>query len=630
MDRYNYKNIIFIAPYQELAEKAKLVIGDMKLGINVVHMNNLQDSVDYINNYMKNHNIEAVITRGGTALKLKEEFSFPVVEIEVTLLDIIKSIKKAKEYSNKLGVIGFKNVISNVASLSAILELDIHEIIINSINECSIAVKYASELGVDAIVGDRIAVETANRYGIKGELIESDSYECITNAVYKAMNIADISRRQIAHYEELRIITELTQSGIIAVDKSGIVTLFNAESERILNCKASDFISRELMKLMPELDIFDVLENGVKKFDEIIEVKEKYIVVHKIPILIRGNIDGAVITFQKTENIHRLEQKVRKKMSEKGHIAKFTFQDMIGESESISKIIQKAKNYSKVDSTILIHGDTGTGKEVFAQSIHNESLRRNGPFIAVNCAALPYTLLESELFGYVKGSFTGAKDEGKIGLFEQANGGTIFLDEIGEIPMEVQARLLRVLQEGQVQKIGDDKIITVDVRIISATNKNLKELIKDKKFREDLYYRINVLNIKLPTLNERLEDIPVFIKRFVKEKATAYSKVILNINDGVIEKLCKIKYPGNIRQLENIVERLVVEAKDGEIKATDLNAVLEEDTAVDDVFLSINTITKETIEKALVVTNNNKTKAAKILGIDRSTLWRKIKELEIE
>lgn len=630
MARYNYRNIIFIAPYQELAEKARLVVGDMKLGLNVVHINNLQDSVDYVNKYLGNESIDAVITRGGTALKLKEMFSFPVVEIEVTLLDIIKSIQKARQYSNKIGVIGFKNVISNVASLSTILNLDIHEIIINSINECSIAVKYASELGVDAIVGDRIAVETANRYGIKGELIESDSYECIANAIHKAINIADVSRRQIAHYEELRIITELTQSGIIAVDKSGIVTLFNAESERILNCKANNFIGKDLMELLPEIDIKEVIDAGVKKFDEIIEVKEKYLVIHKIPIVIKGNIDGAVITFQKTENIHRLEQKVRKKMSEKGHLARFTFQDMIGESSSVNQIIQKAKNYSRVNSTILIHGDTGTGKEVFAQSIHNESLRRNGPFIAVNCAALPYTLLESELFGYVKGSFTGARDEGKTGLFEQANGGTIFLDEIGEIPMEVQARLLRVLQEGQVQRIGDDKIITVDVRIISATNKNLKELIKEKKFREDLYYRINVLNIKLPTLNERLEDIPVFIKRFMKEKSSAYNKVILSIEDNVIEKLCRINYPGNIRQLENIVERLVVEATDGEIKARDLNLVLEDDTFEDEIFLSINSITRETIEKALTLTNNNKTKASKILGIDRSTLWRKLKEMDME
>ena len=187
-----------------------------------------------------------------------------------------------------------------------------------------------------------------------------------------------------------------------------------------------------------------------------------------------------------------------------------------------------------------------------------------------------------------------------------------------------------MLQEGQVQRIGDDKIITVDVRIISATNKNLKELIKEKKFREDLYYRINVLNIKLPTLNERLEDIPVFIKRFMKEKSSAYNKVILSIEDNVIEKLCRINYPGNIRQLENIVERLVVEATDGEIKARDLNLVLEDDTFEDEIFLSINSITRETIDKALTLTNNNKTKASKILGIDRSTLWRKLKEMDME
>lgn len=623
-------NIIFIASYSELAIKSEKVMTDLKIKVQIVHSLNLQHSLDFVSESLKKGTIDAIITRGGTAIKLKEEFNIPIIEIEVTILDILKAIEKAKFYGKRIGVIGFPNVICNISSLSTFMDVDIIEITINNVKECTNAVKKASELGVEVIVGDRIAVETANRFGIRGEFIESDSYECIAKAFYKAIEIADMRRKQQASMEELKIITELTHSGIIAVDKDGKITLFNAEACNILNIKSDVALNNHVDIVLPDFKLGSILESGERKFDEILCVGEKYIVLHKIPIIIKESIQGAVVTFQKLDQIQHLEKKARKKLSDKGHVAKFTFDSIIGESPNIQKVINKAKNYSLVDSVILINGETGTGKEVFAQSIHNNSLRRNGAFIGINCAALPYSLLESELFGYVKGSFTGAKDEGKIGLFEQAHGGTIFLDEIGEIPLSVQARLLRVLQEGQIQRIGDDKIISIDVRIISATNKNLKELIKEKKFREDLYYRINVLNIKLPNLSERVTDIPLFVHYFVKMKAKVFNKIILKIDNRLITKLCIYAYPGNIRQLENIVERLVVESKNGEITLEDLHMVLDEDIVEDKEFLSIDLITKKTIDNALKLSNNNKTSAAKMLGIDRSTLWRKIKNHELD
>ncbi len=624
-----YDNIVFIASYVELAKKAQKVIEDLKIDMELVYSKNIQHSVQFVNESLKAKNIDAIITRGGTALKLRDEFDIPVIEIEVTILDIIRAIEKAKAFGRRIGVIGYPNIISNISTMSSFMDVEIHEIRINSYHECTNAVKKASELDVDVIVGDRIAVETANRFGFRGELIESDSYECITKALYRAIEMADLRKSLLAHGEELKIITELTHSGIIAVDKYGKITLCNAEACSILNISSENAIGKLIDDIVPDFNINEILENGQKKFDELVSVDEKYLMLHKIPIIIGGSIHGAVITFQKLDQIQNMEIKARKKLAEKGHIARHTFDSIIGCSESIKRVIEKAKNYSLVDSVVLINGETGTGKEVFAQSIHNYSRRKNGPFVGVNCAALPYTLLESELFGYVKGAFTGARAEGKIGLFEQAHGGTIFLDEIAEIPMEVQARLLRVLQEGQIQKIGDDRIITVDVRIISATNKNLKELIKENKFREDLYYRLNVLNIKLPSLNDRIEDIPLFIEHFFKLKSKEYNITIHKIEPDVVARLCSISYPGNIRQLENIVERLVVESKDGNIKLENLSSVLDDDIKYEQ-FLNIDTITKKTIENALKITNNKKSAAAKMLGIDRSTLWRKMKDLEIE
>lgn len=625
-----YDNIIFIASYSELAKKAQNVIKDLKIDMEIIHSKNITHSMEFVNEALNTRNIDAIITRGGIALKLRDEFDIPVIEIEVTILDIIKAIEKAKIFGKRIGVIGYPNIISNISTMSSFMDVEIHEIKINSYQECTKAVKRASELGVDVIAGDRIAVETANRYGFKGELIESDSNECITKALYRAIEIADLRKNLLAHHEELKIVTELTHSGIIAVDRNGKITLCNAEACSILNINSESVIDELLNEAVPEISLEETLEKGQKKFDELINVKDKYLMVHKIPIIIRESIHGAVITFQKLDQIQNMEIKARKKLNEKGHIAKHTFDSIIGRSESIKKIIEKAKNYSLVDSVILINGETGTGKEVFAQSIHNYSQRRNGPFVGVNCAALPYTLLESELFGYVKGSFTGARVEGKVGLFEQAHGGTIFLDEIGEIPMEVQSRLLRVVQEGQIQKLGDDRIITVDVRIISATNKNLMQLVKENKFREDLYYRLNVLNIKLPVLNDRVEDIPLFVDYFIKLKAKQYNKIIYKVEAEAVTKICSLSYPGNIRQLENIVERLVVESKYGEINLQVLYQVLDEDINETEQFLNINNITKKTIENALMATNNKKSAAAKLLGFDRSTLWRKMKEFEME
>jgi len=621
----DYYNILFISTYEEMAKRAELVSKDLGIEVDIIRGLNLSNSVQAVRKRIQNRVVDAIITRGGTALKMKEEFNIPVIEIEVTILDILKAIGKVKKHVKRIGVIGFPNIIGNISSLSEFLDIEIIEIQINSIQESTEAVRKASQLQVDAIVGDRIAVETAAEFGIYGELIVTDSYECIAKSFYKAIEIANMRKNQLAKAEELRLITELTQSGIIAIDKDGMITLFNAKAGRILNIKPELALNEPVDKIIPGFNLTRTLVRKQNEFDEIVNVNDKYIVLHKAPILINEVALGAVATFDNLEQIQLIEKKARKKLSEKGHVAKFTFDSILGNSKIMKDIKERAKKYSLVDSAILIHGETGTGKEVFAQSIHNHSLRRNGPFVAVNCAALPYSLLESELFGYVKGAFTGAKEEGKAGLFEQAHKGTIFLDEIAEIPLDVQARLLRVLQEGQVQRIGDDRIINIDIRIISATNKNLADLIKLNKFREDLYYRLNVLNINLPSLRERIEDIPIFIDHFITLKSKEHKKIITKVDDIVILKLSTYSWPGNVRQLENIVERLVVESSNGVISINDLNNVLGDEVTENMSVLNIDEITKKTIETALKLSNNNKTLAAKTLGIDRTTLWRMMK-----
>lgn len=279
------------------------------------------------------------------------------------------------------------------------------------------------------------------------------------------------------------------------------------------------------------------------------------------------------------------------------------------------------------------------GKEMFAHSIHNSSSRRGGPFVAINCAVIPQNLLESELFGYAEGAFTGARKNGRAGLFELAHGGTIFLDELGEMAPETQARLLRVLEEKEVMRLGDEKVIPIDARVIAATNKDLKEMVEKGAFRSDLFYRLNVLQLLIPPLREREEDIPILVRHFLVSYNKKFNKNIEHISDGAIERLANYYWPGNIRQLENFMGRLVVLKNDPILTEDDINRAFSEmnlwgkgqnpNLNPKNNPKDLSLIEEETIKRVLLETGNNYTKTSRELGISRTTLWRKLKKLGI-
>lgn len=299
----------------------------------------------------------------------------------------------------------------------------------------------------------------------------------------------------------------------------------------------------------------------------------------------------------------------------------------------------KAKKYALTNSTILITGESGTGKEMLVQGIHNMSDRSQGPFVAVNCAALPENLLESELFGYVDGAFTGAKRGGRQGLFELAHGGTLFLDEIGEMPLSLQSRILRVLQEREVMPLGGESIIPIDVRIIAATNQNLSKMVEEGSFRSDLYYRLNILRIHMPTLAERKEDIPLLADKLL-QKMRDINPNLKNITKEAKVFLSNCRWPGNIRQFVNMMERIMLLTDGDTITKQDVINAYEDDKEISvlgekeyvESIETINTVDKnlaqmevELLHKVLVEENYNYSKAAKRLGIHRTTLWRKLK-----
>ncbi|HHP4617930.1 TPA: sigma-54 interaction domain-containing protein, partial [Clostridioides difficile] len=347
--------------------------------------------------------------------------------------------------------------------------------------------------------------------------------------------------------------------GMAMVSDKGNIIICNNSLRDILDIQ-SNIIGKNIDEL--ENENIKKIFSLSKAHDEVIKFNNKYLNVNKYNIESFGRVTGYYFCIQEITYIRKLEQNLSKKLREKGQVARYTFDDIKTVSTKMERTKKLGMKIAESDYTILITGESGTGKELMAQSIHNASPRHSQSFIAINCAAMPENLLESELFGYEEGAFTGALKGGKKGLFEQANNGTIFLDEIGDMPIYLQSKLLRVLQENQVMRVGGENVIDIDVRVIAATNKNLLEMIKGDRFRADLYYRINVLPINIPPLRERKEDIEVMLKHFMKRKRA--------ISQGVQDIINAYEWPGNIRELKNTAMYINIMSSEDVILINDL------------------------------------------------------------
>lgn len=359
-----------------------------------------------------------------------------------------------------------------------------------------------------------------------------------------------------------------SHDGIICVDRDGTVHVFNPKAAEVLGVTVDSALGKKLVSFNPTAGLARVLEQREIEIEDVISINGRRVAANRAPIFVNGDLVGAISTFQDVTQLQQYEKTIRKRLREGAFKAKVSMEDIVAESELTREAIRYAWQCGQVDATVLITGESGTGKEMFAQGIHNASLRSKGPFVAVNCAALPETLLESELFGYDEGAFTGAQRGGKEGLFEMAHGGTLFLDEIGEIPISFQTRLLRVLQEHEILRVGGRATIPVDVRIIAATNQPLQKLVADGKFRSDLFYRLFVLNLHVPPLRDRLDDIPPLVHEFIQELSAKYNKSNLHVGDGAMHQMMRHDWPGNVRELRNIIERAVIVTKEhGEVTA---------------------------------------------------------------
>lgn len=453
------------------------------------------------------------------------------------------------------------------------------------------------------------------------------------NKIYGIVNMANYKNHFNLFSHEFKIIFKnilnVSHDAICIVDKYKTVIFWNKKAEKIYNIPEDKILGKHIADVFPKALLPHVVDNEKSYEDVFNNPREDYknIITAK-PIYFNGEMVGAISCDKDiSENDKNKVVGYSKNKGISKNIYTNTFDDITGEDGRFREIVEFAKKMSDSNINILITGESGTGKELFAQAIHNES-KRDGEFVPVNCAAIPKDLLESELFGYEKGSFTGALSEGKLGKFERANNGTILLDEIGDLPLSMQPKILRILEDGILYRIGGSAPIKVDVRVIASTNNDLKNLIDKKMFRKDLYYRLNSVHIELPPLRERKKDIGILIDKFLREYSIVYRVNHFSLNEDLIESLVDYKWEGNIRELKNVIERYVIMKKNG-LGNLEFPAFVAYDDMIAfnenlDLTKIITKVEKDTIIKALKKSENNKAKAAKLLKIPRTTLIYKI------
>lgn len=434
-------------------------------------------------------------------------------------------------------------------------------------------------------------------------------------------------------------IMESISEGLICTDHKGMVMDINLFARRFLRLRQENIVGKSIKTILGNRNydkIMDKIKSGEKYEEEMYFKRKKRnniaCIIEATPIKdeVAKGIEGMVITFKEAKVVHNLVNKIV------GAEAKFTFDDILGKSKEIQDAVKIASVAAKTNTTILLLGESGTGKELFAQAIHNESSRRNRPFVFLNCGAIPRELVASELFGYVEGAFTGAVRGGHSGKFELADGGTIFLDEIGDMPLDTQANLLRVLESKQIVRVGGHNVVPVDVRVIAATHKNLKEEVERGTFREDLFYRLNVMPIRTPSLRSRREDIKTLTDYFIKKFCMSMRKNIKSVNRSFYKGMLRYDWPGNVRELQNVVQLVINMIGDREsIDHKHLPNYMKANNTPKEMNITNKLMTLEEIEKTAIIktlreVEGNMVAASNILGIARSTLYRKMEKYEIE
>ena len=443
----------------------------------------------------------------------------------------------------------------------------------------------------------------------------------------------------------LDTILNMTNELFVLVDREGYIEELSQSYAEFIGVKKEKVIGAHVSEVIENTRMDIVARTGVPEIETVQKLKGQKMIATRLPIIRDGKVIGAFgrVLFKNVLDLNNLYEKINKMETEldlyklqfgKINAAKYTVEDIIGENQLMIELKETVKTVGRTNSSVLILGESGTGKELFAHAIHNASSRARQPFICLNCGTIPEDLLESELFGYEEGSFTGARKGGKIGMFQAAHRGTIFLDEIGDLPISMQVKLLRVLQDKEIQKIGSTEREAVDVRVIAATNKDPYQMVQDKQFRSDLYYRLNVISLRIPALRERMDDIPILAKFFIQKLSRKENIAVDKISDSALEYFKRYDWPGNVREFENVLERAInFLGNDKTIRAEHLPRRITGMAPKTDA-RSLKNLLEETerlaIVNALMANGGHKTTAAKSLDISRTSLYEKMQKYKID
>jgi propionate catabolism operon transcriptional regulator len=624
--------------YKGLSRLAHSVLREYEHRADIVVTDQVfEDALNLARQLEREGETDLIITAGANATILRPALKLPVVTIKVTGYDVMVALMKARAVSERVGIVTYRDPIPELEATKSLLKLEVSQRTYQTLADARDCFRSLAAQGYKVIVGSSVVVDLAEQSGIVGILAYSQT--SIRQAIEDGIEIARISRIESARYDQLNTVLHHLQEAVLAVDSANRITAINPAMERIIGITHPDALGKLLHELVPPLSLQGVLASGVEVLGVVVQLNLTTCVANFIPIQQNGVTSGAVLTLQDARVIQRADSNLRTQRRVGSLSARYHFHQIVGSNKEFVQTRLAAERFAGSNSTVLIAGVSGTGKELFAQSIHNASHRRDKPFVAVNCASFPEPLLESELFGYEEGAFTGSRKGGKPGLFEVAHTGTIFLDEIGDMPISLQTRLLRILQEKEVVRLGSAQPVPIDVRVIAATHENLALRAKAGLFRVDLYYRLNILQLRLPALRERVEDIPILALQIL-HAALRRSGSSLPADQALAPLMPYLRsylWPGNVRELENVAERLAVSlsayrsAK--EIDYGEFSKSIPEIFSMEEtehvVRAAPNLLAnKISLDDAIKATEGNRQLAAKMLGISRTTLWRHLKAAE--
>jgi transcriptional regulator, propionate catabolism operon regulatory protein len=577
-----------------------------------------------------------IVSRGGLGEYLHTEAQIPYVHIPVTPYDLLRAVSQVygKGY-RKIVVLMFDQIINDTEAFS--LDFKDATVQVLSYNHSKELTQLLRDLikteQVDSIIGDIRAVLSAKKNNLYTYLLKSGQ-EALQLALEQAIRTLELKYQEQSKRKELELILYSMQQAVIVVDEKNRIKTFNEKAKMIFPRLKNLAQSNEYREVISNDTLIQHIDNQEDHRNVLIEIENQKVLATTLITRTNGLYGGAVQMFEKLNDIKQLELKIRKEVFNKGLIAKYTFSDIITINDEMKNIVKTAEVYAPSEGTVLIYGETGTGKELFAQSIHNASNRQKNPFVSLNCGSLSEPLLESELFGYEEGSFTGANRGGRAGLLELAHGGTLFLDEINEMSRAFQTKLLRVLQEEEVRRVGGNRNIPVDVRIICASNITIGELIEQGKFKEDLFYRISTLPLNILPLRERKDDIIPLTVHFLKIEMDRENRYLTWQDTSSFSPLLSYPWLGNARELQNIIRRLVITYPHYEITKEGLEQFLKtslpkrKQEILIPVLDSYKDMERELWKKLYHQFNGTKKEFCQKFEISETTLWRKISNMK--